>query len=165
MKKTITIGFIAVIFTSTVNAGTIFEKKTSNAKGGRYQNDGKTLIVAVHECRYSVTDDPYDNKNVKVYINSDEASSSNFAFTVPRSELPLRDGSTFLGGSGNDVIYKDGVLSAKRVVSDGLLVRDVDKISITVSADLSKVTSAEGLSTVGNYFLQKIKLKDIICKF
>jgi hypothetical protein len=153
-----------LLITKMVTAATIVEHTTSNVEGGLYEKDGKTLKTRATDCLYAVTDDPYDRANVQIFINSDERANTNFGFRIPRSAVPLKNGKTIKGGSGFEVIYEAGVLTAKRVKEDGVFSSDTDLIKIKVSTDLMKVKEATGVTTLGSLVRSK-KFKELKCVF
>lgn len=155
---------IVALNSGSASSGVIVEKTTTNAKGGLYNNDGRTIEVPVTSCTYTVADDLYNNKNVRVYVNSDEDARTNFGFGIPRSEIPLTEGSEFRVDSGYKIHFRDGVLEAKRFDNDGPFSKDTNTIRIEVSADLMEPKQVNALATVGS-LVRSIKFKEIKCSF
>lgn len=161
MKKLL---IASILVTSSLMAQTHIELKTTDASGGLYQKNGRRLKTVVSECSYTVMDDSYDEKNIRIFLNADEEAKTNFGFAIPKDKLPLKDGAKFKAMFGYEISYRKGILKADRTRSDGINFKDIDAIELSVSPDLMSIVSGKGLTTLKS-LVRTLKFKELSCKF
>ena len=136
---------LALAFTQLAMAAGALDITAKSASGFNVFNKSK-----VTGCVYSVVPSS-DRSSVKIYVNSDSQSDVNFAFEIPASDIPLRDGYEIHPYNKTSITFKNGVLRSTAVDDDqpaGPLAQVNEVVEIAVSADLQLPSKARGTSTL-----------------
>lgn len=161
MKKILLI--LSLSFIQIAQAQFITQTKAKFVTGGIYNKDG-VLSTSASECTYSLMNDDYLKNHVRFFLNSDAEAHTNFAFSIPKALLPLKEGMKIKLKSGLKLKYIEGALKLSLVDFDGFFSRDRELVEFIISADLQTIEQAHAKENVRG-LIRSLKFKELNCEF